>query len=56
MGLQPEQVLNNEALTNPASTYVGQDPLLDHQAQVLTKKLRELIEATAGGSNALRSE
>jgi len=56
MGLQPEQVLNSEALTNPAATYVGQEPLLDHQAQVLSKKLRELIEATASGSNALRGD
>jgi len=54
MGMNPEQVLNSEALTNPAATIHDTESLLDHQTQVLSTTLRELLQATAGGSNALR--
>lgn len=52
MGLNPEQTLTREALTNPAATFLGQESLLDHQAQVLTQTLRQLVQAVAAGSNA----
>ena len=54
MGMNPEQVLTREAFTEPAATYIGSEPLQNHQVQVLTRTLRELIEATASGSNQLR--
>jgi site-specific recombinase XerD len=54
MGWNPEQVLNREALTEPAATFVGSEQLQSHQEQVLRRTLRELIEATASGSNQLR--
>jgi len=49
MGMNPEQVLNSEAIPNPAATFHDPESLLDHQKQVLSTTLRELLEATAGG-------
>jgi len=55
MGMNPEQVLNREALTEPAATFIDSEPLLDHQYQVLSRTLRELIQSTASGLNQQRA-
>jgi len=47
MGMNPEQVLNREALTEPGATYLGTEPLQNHQCDVLSRTLRELIQSTA---------
>lgn len=42
-GINPEQILTREALTQHATTYLDPAQLHDHQLQVLTTTLRDLI-------------
>ena len=54
MGMNPEQILTKEALIRHETAYLGPEALQDRQSEVLTSTLRELILATASGSNQLR--
>ncbi len=53
MRMNPEHVLNREALSQPWATVVS--GVESHQEQVLTNALRELLVATANGTNQHRS-
>src|SRR2546426_12096422 len=42
-GINPEQILTKEALTQHATTYLDTAQLQDHQLELLTTTLRDLI-------------
>lgn len=47
LGMNPDQVPMRESLIQPARTYIGTEDRENHQLQVLTETLRELIREEA---------